>query len=98
MKYKFMFVNESAVEHPEMYGYAYAVENKNEWVENNNVHEYLTAGYVRGVDYVVNNDIAYYVRKTYLDITGNLIIFVCERCVNPIDIIPVPEVVEEVVE
>lgn len=58
-------------------GWADALANKDKWIQCNEVKEYLAAGYVNGVDHVVYENKAAYIKKTYINLEEKYVVHVC---------------------
>lgn len=66
MKYYFCLVKKED-DVPLNMGYKYIKDHESDWIEGNNtIYEYLTAGYVKGIDFVVKDAIAYMIWKSYI--------------------------------
>lgn len=67
-------------------GRRYAYDNRDKWVEGDiELSTYLASGYTNGVDFVVYNGIAYYVKKSYLDLQENFVVLVCKESIEGCD-------------
>ena len=67
-------------------GRANAFKDESKWVEApDDFVTYLTAGYVKGVDYVVINDKAYMLMKSYLDPANDRVVIVCTESISGCD-------------
>lgn len=63
-----------------------AWKNESKWVEAPaDFNEYLTAGYVKGVDHIVINDKAYMMMKTYMDLSNDRLVIICTESVTGCD-------------
>ena len=67
-------------------GRRYAYDNRDKWVEGDiELSTYLASGYTNGVDFVVHNGIAYYVKKSYLDLAEKFVVLVCKESIEGCD-------------
>lgn len=77
MEYKFFLLSAKDAKDPGKMGWAYALHKKDEWVSNPEEVPFLTVGYNKGSDYIVVNDVAYMIYKSFTDITNDFILFFC---------------------
>ena len=77
MKYYFCLVPEQDAKNGVNIGRSYAYKNRSKWIEKSNLEGYLTVGYVQGVDLVTHNNKAYMIRKTFIDLDEDFLVFVC---------------------
>ena len=86
MKYYFCLVNEKDRTNGTNIGKTYAYQNRSKWVEaHESIKDFLTVGYVKGVDHVVVNGKVYALMKTYIDTDDDFIVFVCVESVSGCD-------------
>lgn len=68
-------------------GKTYAYNNRSKWVEaSDGIHNYLTAGYMKGVDHVILNNKVYALMKSYIDVENHFVVIVCVESVAGCDI------------
>ena len=61
-------------------GRKYAYEKRSEWVKGaDDLPLYLTAGYMKGTDFVTCKGKAYYIMKTYIDLDEDFVLLVCKE-------------------
>lgn len=86
MKYYFCLVDKSNVSTGTNVGKTFAYKNRSKWIEaKDGIHNYLTAGYMKGVDFVVLDGKAYMIMKSYIDLTENFVVLVCTESVAGCD-------------
>lgn len=67
-------------------GRKYAYANRSKWVQaGNEISSYLTSGYTNGVDLVVYQGKAYYIKKSYIDLEENFVVLVCKESFDGCD-------------
>lgn len=78
MKYFFMLVTYEESYNPSSSGWTFALKNKDRWVAApDNISQYLTAGYVTGIDYVTVGEKAYYLRKSFINLDEDAVVILC---------------------
>lgn len=86
MKYYFCLVSDQDRITGTNIGKTYAYKNRSKWIPGgNDIHNYLTAGYMKGVDFVVVEGKAYMIMKSYIDLTENFVVIVCVESVAGCD-------------
>ena len=68
MKYFFCLVPKENAKSATNIGRCYAYANRSSWIEDTELSTYLTAGYVKGTDFVVHEGKSYMIMKTFLDL------------------------------
>lgn len=88
MQYNFFLVSKEDAKDGTKIGYKYAIANKNKWigVDGTDLSQYLTIGFVKGCDYVVYDDVAYGIMKSYIDLSEGSVVMVCVESVAGCDI------------
>lgn len=81
MKYYFMLLSKEEAKNPANLGAKYVFGHKDKWCEEDAEEwaKYLTAGYVKYVDYAVKDNKAYYILKTYMDLDANSVVLLCRE-------------------
>lgn len=81
MKYKFLLISKEDAINPVNLGAKFVYDHKSEWLDESADEwcKYLTAGYVKGVDFVMKNNKAYMLLKSYLDLDADTVIFLCQE-------------------
>ena len=79
MKYYFCLDGKDVMSNGSNPGREYVYDHKEEWipVPGDEYCKYLTAGYVKGVDYAVYKGIAYLLFKSFIDSEENAVILLC---------------------
>lgn len=86
MKYYFCLVDKDSVATGTNVGKSYAYKNRSKWIEaKDGIHNYLTAGYMKGVDFIVHKNKAYMIMKSYIDVSENFVVLVCAESVAGCD-------------
>ena len=86
MKYYFCLVDGIKAKSGLNIGRKYAYENRNTWVEGaEDLPLYLTAGYMKGTDFVTYQGKAYYIMKTYIDLDEDFVLLVCKESIMGCD-------------
>ena len=87
MNYNFFLIDRKDAQDGTRIGYAYAKLNESEWisVSSDDVKDYLTVGFVKGCDYVVNDGKVYAIMKTYTDLQDKSTLFVCVESIAGCD-------------
>ena len=88
MKYFFCLINKEDKINGVNLGRTFAYEHRSDWVEGDGeeISKYLSSGYVKGVDHVVYRNKAYMVIKSYTDIEGKFVVFICTESVSGCDV------------
>lgn len=88
MKYYFCLLSKDDVPAGTNPGRRIVYENRSEWVEKpaDEISKYLTAGYVKGVDYVVSNNKAYWIYKSFIDIDEDFVVIAAVESITGCDI------------
>lgn len=88
MNYYFCLVNNTDKSTGVNVGRTYAYQHRSEWISipGSDISQYLTTGYVKGVDYVVYNNKAYMIMKSYLDLNEKFVVLVCTESISGCDI------------
>ena len=68
MKYYFCLISKEEAKTPNNLGRHYVFSHRDKWIENTDVAPYLTAGYVKGVDFVEHEGKAYMLMKSFINI------------------------------
>lgn len=68
MKYYFCLISSEEAKTPQNLGRHFVFTHRDRWIENTAVAPYLTAGYVKGVDFVEHEGKAYMILKTFINI------------------------------
>ena len=86
MKYFFCLIS-SADNDPLHIGRNFVYKNRSKWVEvpGEEFCKYLTAGYVKGIDYAVYQGKAYMLMKSYMDLDEHFVVMVCKESVAGCD-------------
>lgn len=85
MKYYFCLVPESDRAGLNV-GRKYAYANRDKWIDGNiELSTYLASGYTNGVDFIVYQGKAYYIKKSYLDVEENFVVIVCRESIEGCD-------------
>ena len=67
-------------------GRKFAYENRDKWIEGDiELSTYLASGYTVGVDFIVHEGKAYYIKKSYLDIEEKFVVIVCRESIDGAD-------------
>lgn len=86
MKYYFCLVDRESAKSGTNLGRDYIYKHRSEWVDGpENIYLYLTAGYVKGVDYVTFNNKAYMLLKSYIDLNEGFVVILCTESVSGCD-------------
>jgi len=86
MKYYFCLVSDKERNSGINIGKTYAYNHRSSWIEGpDGIHNYLTAGYMKGVDFVVSNNKAYMIMKSYIDVTENFVVIVAVESISGCD-------------
>lgn len=56
---------------PTKVGYAYALQNKDRWIQSDETGGFLAPGYNIGQDFFIIDDKVYFIKKTFTDIKKN---------------------------
>lgn len=91
MKYFFCLIPDKDARDGVNIGRTYAYKNRAKWKEVSGISEYLTAGYVKGVDFIVVDDVAYEMKKTYLDANEKFIVILATESISGCDIPDFPD-------
>lgn len=86
MKYFFCFIPKEDAKHGSNIGKIYAYKNKAKWVEANWLSGFLTVGYVKGCDFVVNDNKTYLIMKSFIDITEKSVVFLAVESISGCDV------------
>lgn len=87
MKYYFCLVPRNQQLNGTNVGRTYAYQHKDKWIEApSDFANFLTVGYVKGVDHVVVDNKAYSMMKSYIDIAGKFVVFVCTESISGCDV------------
>lgn len=78
MKYYFCLVPKNENQ-PRNMGMTYTYEHRSNWiaVDGDEYCKYLTAGYMKGVDFTVYKGKCYMIMKTFLDLEENFVVMLC---------------------
>lgn len=80
MKYYFCLVDGDDAKSGLNIGRKYAYEKRSKWVEGaEDLPLYLTAGYMKGTDFVSYKGKAYFIMKTYIDLDEDFVLLVCKE-------------------
>ena len=87
MNYNFFLIDRKDAQDGTRIGYAYAKLHEGDWisVSSDEVKDYLTVGFVKGCDYVVNDGKAYAIMKTYTDLQDKSTLFICVESIAGCD-------------
>lgn len=87
MTYNFFLVSKEDAKDGTRIGYAYAVANKDKWVnvDSASIRDYLTIGFVKGCDFVVSDGKVYSIMKTYTDLDDKSTVFICVESISGCD-------------
>ncbi len=87
MNYNFFLIDRKDAQDGTRIGYAYAKLHESDWisVSSDDVKDYLTVGFVKGCDYVVNDGKAYAIMKTYTDLQDKSTLFICVESIAGCD-------------
>lgn len=88
MKYFFCLVNNGDLPVGSNPGRRFVYENRDKWIEKSgeDYSRYLTAGYVKGVDYVTYKGKAYWMLKSFVDLEEDFIVIVCTESLTGCDL------------
>lgn len=76
MKYFFCFLTHEEGKDGTNLGRTFAYANKARWKEATNINEFLTVGFNKGTDFVVHENKAYVLLKSFLDIKDKQVVFI----------------------
>lgn len=87
MTYNFFLIDKKDAQDGTRVGYAYAVANKDKWisVDGSALASFLTIGYVKGCDYIVHDEKAYMILKSYTDIDDKSTLIVATESISGCD-------------
>lgn len=67
-------------------GRTYVYEHRDQWVSfPAGIELYLTAGYMKGEDFVTKDGKAYWIKKTFIDLEERIVILMCTESVQGCD-------------
>lgn len=63
-------------------GYAYAKANKDRWIKMKDPEGFITVGYNKGSDFLIHDDKAYQIVKSYFDMDEGSCLIVATECIS----------------
>lgn len=84
--YFYCLLSKEEAEDPTKIGYAYAKTKESEWIQNDDLGDFLSPGYNIGNDFIVYEDKVYFIKKTFCDISNSRYIFLGIESMNGCDI------------
>ena len=82
MKYFFCLLTHVEASNGVNIGKTFAYANRGRWIQCDDVAAFITVGFNRGNDYVVNDNKAYNILKSYTDLAHKQVVFVCAEDVS----------------
>ena len=86
MTYYFCLISDEDAKTGINIGRKYAYEHRDEWVVGaDDLPLYLTAGYMKGMDFVTYDGKAYFIMKTFIDLNEGFVLLVCKESIMGCD-------------
>ena len=85
MNIKFCLVKRDDAINPVNMGAKYVIDHKSDWVDGSYFKDFITVGYMKGCDFIVYENKAYSIKKSYLFPEDSTIVVLADESVQGCD-------------
>jgi hypothetical protein len=78
LPYYFCLISKKEAKNGANLGRTYVYDHRSEWISfPAGIELYLTAGYMKGEDFVTKDGVAYWIKKTFIDLDEKFVVLMC---------------------